>query len=276
MTRINPFSAWLELWRLTPDGPAFTTRFGSRLMPVLADGEPAMLKIAGGEEERQGGALMAWWAGEGAARVLARDDWVILLERATGERSLEAMARGGQDDEATAILCQVAAGLHAARAGPPPPSLVPLEIWFRQLGPAAATHGGVFLKSAAAARELLGDPREVVVLHGDFHHGNVLDAGARGWLAIDPKGLIGERGFEYANPFRNPDAQMALAKGRLRRQAAIVADRARLDPTRLMKWILAYAGLGAAWSLDSGHDDDARVGLAIAEIAAAELALTAG
>jgi streptomycin 6-kinase len=235
-----------------------------------------MLKIAGGEEERQGAALMAWYAGEGAARVLAHDDWVLLLERATGERSLEAMARGGQDDEATTILCQVAAGLHAPRAQAPPASLVPLPTWFRQLEPAAAAHGGAFVKSAVAARELLGSSRDVVVLHGDYHHGNVLDAGQRGWLAIDPKGLIGERGFEYANLFRNPDADSALSPVRMRRRAAIVAGQAGLDPTRLLKWVLAYAGLGAAWSLDSGHDEDAKVGLAIADIAAAELGLSSG
>ncbi len=272
----DPFQPWLERWRLTPDGAAFQTKFGSQLLPVLSAGQPAMLKIAGGEEERQGAALMAWYAGEGAARVLEHDDWVILLERAMGVRRLEAMAMGGQDDEATAILCQVAAGLHAPRSQPPPASLVPLPTWFRQLEPAASAHGGTFVKSAAAARELLADPRDVVVLHGDYHHGNVLDAGERGWLAIDPKGLIGERGFEYANLFRNPDGAIARAPGRLRRQAGIVADQAGLERTRLLKWILAYAGLGAAWSLDSGHDVDAKAGLAIAEIAAAELALISG
>ena len=272
----DPFRPWLDRWRLTPDGEAFATRFGSRLMPVIADGAPAMLKIAGGEEERNGAALMAWYAGEGAARVLAHDDWVLLLERAIGERSLGTMAQGGQDDEATTILCQVAAGLHAPRSQPPPASLVPLPTWFRQLEPAAAAHGGAFVKAAVAARELLGSSRDVVVLHGDYHHGNVLDAGERGWLAIDPKGLIGERGFEYANLFRNPDAESALSPARMRRRAAIVAELAGLDRTRLLKWVLAYAGLGAAWSYDSGHVEDARVGLAIAEIAAAELEISSG
>jgi streptomycin 6-kinase len=108
-----------------------------------------------------------------------------------------------------------------------------------------------------------------VVLHADLHHDNVLDGGTRGWLAIDPKGLVGERDFEFANLFRNPDAQIALSPGRLRRQARIVAAQARVDETRLLRWILAYAGLGAAWSLQSGHD--AGPGLAIAALAAAEL-----
>jgi streptomycin 6-kinase len=43
------------------------------------------------------------------------------------------------------------------------------------------------------ARELSANLSEVVVLHGDIHRGNVLDFGHRGWLASDPKGLVGER-----------------------------------------------------------------------------------
>src|SRR5262245_65939673 len=142
-----------------------------------------MLKIAREEEERRGGRLMAWWDGDGAARVLAHDDNAVLLERATGPRSLSAMAAGGQDDEATRILCAVAARLHAPRPNPPP-ELVPLSRWFELLAPAANALGGVFAQASEMAQKLLATPRDVVVLHGDIHHGNVLDAGERGWIAI--------------------------------------------------------------------------------------------
>ncbi len=268
----NPCTPWLERWALVVDGEGFTTRYGSHLLPVLKDGAPAMLKVAVGDEERQGGALMEWYAGEGAARVLAREDYALLMERVTGPRSLANMARSGQDDEATVALCQAAAGLHRPRAKTPPATLVPLARWFRALAPRAASDGGIFAKAHAASLPLLSAPQDIVVLHGDYHHDNVLDGGLRGWLAIDPKGLVGERGFEYANLFRNPTAEIALIPGRLRRQTTIVAREAQLDPVRLLQWILAYAGLGAAWSIQSGHDP--QPGLEIAEIAAAELTTT--
>jgi streptomycin 6-kinase len=226
-----------------------------------------MLKIAVNEEERRGAELMDWWGGIGAARVLAREGDAILLERLDGPRSLAAMARAGEDDEATRILCRTAVALHAPRPRPTPESLIPMDVWFRALWSAAHAHGGTFAVAAAAARDLLDHPQDPAVLHGDFHHDNVLDGGARGWLVIDPKGVLGERGFDYANLFRNPDAQLALAPGRLGRQAAIVAREASLDPRRLLAWIVAYAGLGAAWSLESGDPGDAAVGLAIAEAA---------
>ena len=266
---IASLQPWLERWRLKPDGQAFITPFGSSLMPVRANGEPAMLKVAANEEERRGAALMAWYDGDGAARVIAHEAEAILLERALGSGNLVEMARNGRDDEATVILCETAALLHEMRDTPPPASLVPLPVWFRALEPAAQRYGAIFAKANAAGRELFSEPRDIAVLHGDLHHGNVLDGGARGWLAIDPKGLIGERDFEYANLFRNPDIAISLAPGRMRRHVGITAEQADLDPQRLLTWILAYAGLGAAWSQDSGQDP--APGLAIAELAAAEL-----
>jgi streptomycin 6-kinase len=163
-----------------------------------------MLKLSHEQDERLGGVLMEWWGGEGAARVLAKDADALLLERATGTASLAELARQGQDDEACRILCAAAGALHAPR-NKPLPELIPLEHWFRDLEPAAASHGGILRRSLEAARLLLDDQREHVVLHGDLHHDNVLDFGQRGWLAIDPKRLLGERGFDFANIFTNPD-----------------------------------------------------------------------
>jgi streptomycin 6-kinase len=114
----------LARWDLVPDGEPITTP-SSLLLAVRHNGVPAMLKIAREDEERHGGALMAWWDGDGAAKVLARHGPALLLERATGARSLTEMVATGQDDEASCILCEVAARLHAPRAGSPP-ELVPL------------------------------------------------------------------------------------------------------------------------------------------------------
>ena len=262
------FDDHLARWGLTADGEPIATR-SSDLLPVRLAGMPAMLKIARETEERWGGLLMGWWGGDGAARVLAQEGDALLLERATGQGSLAETARCGRDDEASRIICAVAARLHAPRRCPPP-ELIPLPRWFEALEPAAAWHGGILSLAAATARELLAEPQEVVVLHGDIHHGNVLDFGARGWLAIDPKRLAGERGFDFANLFCNPDLLIATAPGRLARQASVVAEAAGLDRPRLLRWILAWAGLSAAWLLEDG--ETAKIPLAVAGLAAAELA----
>jgi streptomycin 6-kinase len=87
--------------------------------------------------------------------------------------------------------------------------------------------------------------------------------------------LIGERCFDYANLFCNPEAAIAIAPGRLVRQVGVVAEAANLERQRLLKWILAHAGLSAAWILGDGEWEPAKTALAVAELAAAELARTA-
>ncbi|ODT09050.1 MAG: 3'-kinase, partial [Kaistia sp. SCN 65-12] len=195
------------------------------------------------------------------------DDDALLMERADGPVSLAAMARDGADEAASRILCEVAARLHAPR-DTPPPELIPLETRFDALF-AAAGHGGLFAEAATVARALLDDPSDPRVLHGDLHHGNVLDAGPRGFLAIDPKRLHGERAFDFANIFCNPDADVALAPGRLARQLRVVAEAADLEPRRLLRWIAAHAGLSAAWHVEDGSDPALALGvgaLALAEL----------
>lgn len=264
---MSGFSHSLAHWNLTPDGEPITTPQAA-LLPVRFRGLPAMLKIAMEAEERFGSGLMVWWNGDGAARVYAQEGDALLMERAAGEKSLADLARSGHDDDACRVLCAVAARLHAPRSSPAP-AVVPLCDWFRELWPTAEKHGGIWAVCAETARELLATPQDESVLHGDLHHGNVLDFGTRGWLAIDPKRLGGERGFDYANLFLNPDGETALSPGRLARRADVVAEAAGLERTRLLRWVLAYAGLSAAWSLGVG--DAPEDALQIAEYAAAEL-----
>ncbi len=261
----------MRCWGLAPDGAAFETPFGSRLAPVRYGDSRAMLKIAGGPEERDGAAVMVWWGGDGAAPVLAHEAEALLLVRASDDGGLANLVRSGRDDQATAVLCAVADRLHAPRRKPIPPTVRPLDAWFRALWPAAEREGGLIGRAASTARGLLDAPRDIAVLHGDLHHGNVLDFGPAGWLAIDPKGLIGERGYDFANLFCNPWPE-ADDPDRLERRLDQVASASDLDRHRLRQWILAYAGLSAAWTLESGMPSDGPWrALRIAEMAAAGL-----
>ncbi len=119
------FEPYLALWNLIPDGTPITTRSGS-LLPVRRQGAPAMLKVATEAEEKWGGVLMTWWGGEGAARVLAHEGDALLMERAMGAASLIEMAHNGRDDEASRIICAVAARLHTPKDRPLP-ELIPLS-----------------------------------------------------------------------------------------------------------------------------------------------------
>ncbi|MFB6609799.1 aminoglycoside phosphotransferase family protein [Agromyces sp. NPDC056379] len=259
-------AAWLRRWHLRPDGDPMTTA-SSRLIPVrTSDGAPAMLKLAQVDEEERGAELLVALEGHGAANVLAHRDEALLLERATGTRDLVRMVAEGRDDEASRTICAAAGRIHGASAlvleRPDPPELVDLPTWFRELFAAADGLGAQHRRGADIAAALLDDPRDPVVLHGDLHHGNVLDFGERGWLAIDPKGLVGEAGFDYCNLLCNPSPERALRPGRLERQFGVVAEASGIERSRLAQWLVAWCALSSTWfALD---DDPGRAGSAAA------------
>ncbi|WP_046866639.1 APH(6)-I family aminoglycoside O-phosphotransferase [Microvirga massiliensis] len=256
---------FLEAWRLVPDGPLLTTR-SSWLVAVQHEGLPAMLKVARIPDEQSGYRLMTWWDGQGAAKVLASSADALLMERAESARNLAQMAWSGQDDEACRILCDTAVRLHTLRRDPLP-ELHPLDVWFQPLFQLAPEHAAL-APAADIARYLLASPYAVGPLHGDLHHENVLDFGERGWLAIDPHGLLGERTFDYANIFTNPDLSdpsrpLATLPGRLEARLDIVVSATGVEPARLLRWIVAWTGLSAAWFIDDGDDRGAAIDLTI-------------
>ena len=216
------------------------------------------------DEEHRGNSLMLWYDGNAVATVLRHAENALLMERAMGSCSLIEMSKSGGDDDASRIICSTVAKLHVQK-GPYPNELVPLDTWFKDLQPAAAKYCGVFVQYSEIASKLLSEPVDQVILHGDIHHGNILDFGTKGWLAIDPKGLFGERGFDYANLFCNPDVATATKPGRLVQQVKVVSAEAGLDPKRLLQWIAAWAGLSAAWSMDDAVS--AEPALTVAEMA---------
>lgn len=101
--------------------------------------------------------------------------------------------------------------------------------------------------------ELLDTMSVPVLLHGDLHHDNILAAERRPWLAIDPKGVVGEREYEVGAFMRNPlprllrDPQLART---LARRADQFADELGFDRKRILAWSFAQAVLAAWWAFE--------------------------
>jgi streptomycin 6-kinase len=256
----------LAAWGVTPSGPGLRTP-SSELMPGTCQGLPVMLKIAMVEEEARGAALLQWWGGRGAAPVLARDERVILMERATGTRDLAALAGSGQDAAATEILVRTTLALHNR----PAPTvqdgvrLVSLRDWFRDLL-ATDSDDPLLQRAADLAERLLSatTPEDIVVLHGDIHHGNVLDFGDR-WAVIDPKALIGHRAFDFSNILCNPTEPVALDNLAARLHA--ISRQVGIAPVMLAEWTIAWCGLSLAWaSSEAAPTWHARTARAVAEL----------
>ncbi|HUV32216.1 MAG TPA: aminoglycoside phosphotransferase family protein [Devosiaceae bacterium] len=221
---------------------------------------PAALKLfkPGRGEEIRGAILLAWYGGEGAARVYDADAEAVLMEWCDGPALASVVAAGG-DDEATETLAEVAAALHQTR-GEHPRAMIGLEDRFQalirgnpRLWPGAAHD--LFARAAGMAMSVLEGPGPKLPLHGDLHHHNVLKS-ARGWLAIDPKGLIGDPAYEVAPVFLNPWENRALCTDprRIGRLASTLSARLGFERGRVLRFAAAHAALSACWLLERGAE----------------------
>ncbi len=264
-------------WAVTDAIPIADTVTSRVYRVTLADGGSAVvkqLKPIGLEEELRGGDYLAWRGGIGAVRLLARDGGTFLLEDAGDVALLETLDKRG-DDWATDTLIDVLGMLHSPSAVPVPADLEPLHQRFHSLFRLAdsrsepdAARRSMIGEAAAEARVLLEDQHDVGPLHGDLHHENVLES-ARGWVAIDPKGLIGDRAYDAANLFYNPLGRddLRLDPRRIGGIAARFARRFGRERRTVLRYGFAHACLSASWHLEDGEtlraDESLRVAAAI-------------
>ncbi|WP_416361739.1 aminoglycoside phosphotransferase family protein [Mesorhizobium sp. AR02] len=256
------------------DAPAFPARwkisapeliaetFSSRIWKVRRqDGSPAVVKALKPfddvADELRGEHLLAWRRGEGAVRLLGRDGHSMLLEYA-GDTLLTRVLDEQGDNAATAIAAEVMARLLSPGKDPYPPELQPLRERFSSLFKKAKTDrddsdDSLYVEAATIAERLLENPHDIRPLHGDLHHDNILH-GPRGWLVIDPKGVLGDPGFDAANMFYNPLDRDALCLDPLRiaHMAEVFASTLGQSPAAILDHAIAYGCLSAAWH----HEDD--------------------
>ena len=243
-------------WSLTKSTPVAETAT-SWIFRVEQNGRNfaalKILKPLGAKDERRGSMLLNWYGGEGAATVFDMHGDTIFLEWLDGG-TLGDPVRAGKDDEGTIAIATVVASLHRPR-GDAPEGMVPLREWFRPLFDTDVrawphTARDLYARASGIALTLFDRPSAQIPLHGDLHHDNILSSD-RGWLAIDPKGLVGDPAYELANVFINPKGAGHLAADprRIAARADILADRLAYPRKRILGWAVAHAALSACWLL---------------------------
>jgi streptomycin 6-kinase len=248
----------LRRWSLIAESPPVGTASGCVVM-ARRGAERLVLKLPRAEDERGAWRVLAHYDGAGAVRIVDRaGEGAMLLERALPGDPLTARVLAGDDDGATAIVCAVAGRLHR-RA--PPQGFALIEDWGRGFQRHRASgRGGIpahlLDQGEAWFAKLAGSQGPRRLLHGDLHHDNILFDAARGWLAIDPKGVLGEPAYEFGAALRNPTEEVAryASPAILERRAGIIARESGCDVTRVLGWAFAQAVLSAVWSIEDGLD----------------------
>lgn len=215
-----------------------------------------ILKPATAAEERRGAQLLNWYGGEGAATIFDMHGDTIFMEWLDGG-TLGDPVRAGRDDEGAIAIAGVVAALHKPRPDAPE-DLQPLRARFQSLFEADIrawphTARDLYARASGIALHLFDRPSPAIPLHGDLHHDNILSSD-RGWLAIDPKGLLGDPAYEPAASFINPvdGLQIAADPRRIAARADILSARLGHARKRLLGWAAAHAALSAAWDLEAG------------------------
>ncbi len=265
---------YAQRWGLTLL-PAFPHLSYNYVAPaVRRHGSEAVLKLGVPHREaRSEMAALAFYGGSGCVQLLAADPdhAVLLLDRLRPGTTLQQLAHT-DDVQATAALADVMDALW--RPAPATHTMLTIDVWAAELAALRPHFGGdtgpfpAHLVDIAERlfAELPASSAAPVVLHSDLHHDNVLSVQGGRWLAIDPKGVVGEREFEvYAllrNPLGWPLAQPDPARV-LRRRIDQVADRLGLDRERMRLWSVAQCVLSAWWdysdSNPNGNQDDLRI-----------------
>jgi streptomycin 6-kinase len=238
------------------------------------DAQPVVLKIVKrrNDDEWNVGAVLDAFDGAGVVRVPEHVEGAALMERITPANPLVHLSLNGRDEEATEIIASV-----IERMSPRMPriSVPTAQDWARGFGRHQTSGSGQLSRSLVSRAQhvyesLCVSQRDPRLCHGDLQHYNILNDERRGWLAIDPKGVIAEREYEIGAALRNPVEQPALFTDRstLERRVDHFASRLRLDRKRILEWAFAQAVLSAIWEVeDGGNVDENHPGLMLARVA---------
>jgi streptomycin 6-kinase len=238
----------LRQWRVVVERTLETDR--SVLVYGTRDGAAVVLKVLKrrDEEWRSGDVLLAL-AGSGAVQVHEHMPGAVLLERLRPGTSLVAVAEY-DDDRATAVLADVIGRLNPDARIDGMPTVREWGAAFDRFldSGSDAIDGKVVVRARDDYRALCGSQSSVRLLHGDLHHENVVYDDSRGWVVIDPKGVVGELEYEIGAALRNPrhfgPARLAAA---MPPRIDFFAARLGLDRDRILRWASSQAVLTALW-----------------------------
>lgn len=235
----------LQRWSLVPDGPVMHGSVGI-VLPVRPS---AVVKVAfphpGNVHEPD---AFAAWNGRGAVRIYRRDDsrFAMLLERA--DRGT--LADVADHDHAVAVLGQLSQRLAVAAPAGLPRLRDQIDQWSSEILASGHPLPQRVLDAVIAGVRELDHPDTLV--HGDLYDANVLAGDREPWLAIDPKGCVGDPAYDAFTVLHSP--RLLFTTDHMR-WLHLYCEAAGIDRERARRWTLLRAVRSALWDRRHGGPD---------------------
>jgi len=208
-------------------------------------------------DEWNSGRMLDAFDGEGMTRVYEHVEGAMLLERLEPATSLSTLVVDGRDEEATDIVADVIGRIKLTEAPASTPTAKELARgfdWYRKTDDTQIPLR-LLNKAERLYNDLADSQTKTRLLHGDLQHYNILHDAKRGWLAIDPKGIVGELEYEIGASLRNPYDTPAIlsAPQVIERRIKQFASALKLDANRILGWGFSQAVLSAIWGVEDGY-----------------------
>jgi streptomycin 6-kinase len=249
-----------ERWALALGEPLPVGSLSYLAPATREDGTEAILKVGLLRDELvlEATALRAY-DGRGAVRLLEAtdEDGALLLERAVLGTPL---GHDTADEDAVRVAASVMRRLfRPAPAEQRFPSVADWATDLRNLrerfaGDTGPFPGEVVDAAERALADLCASAPQTTLLHGDLHHGNILRAEREAWLAVDPKGFVGEPACEVGPFLLNGLEGVADLGALLNRRVHQFAEELSLDADRIRAWGMVRAVLAGWWSIEDSGD----------------------
>jgi streptomycin 6-kinase len=221
----------------------------------LKGDNPIILKLGLDNEAlaREAFALKCF-AGCGAVKVLAKDEDLLLLERAVPGTSLKSYFPD-REQESIEIACNIMKKLHQANI-PQDHNCHHIKDWLTALDKDWNIPHEYLHKARKLRDQLLKTAEPDVLLHGDLHHDNILQNG-NDWLVIDPKGVIGEPAYEVAAFIRNPIPELLNhvdAPTIIHNRITQFSELLGIPAKRILDWFFVESVLSWIWNIQDNLD----------------------
>jgi streptomycin 6-kinase len=230
---------------------------------VCTDGGEAVLKIAlplNNPEIFNEARFLQMAQGSGAVKPFELDEKrrAILLERLTPGANLKEVCL----EEATKAV-EIAIPIMRGLLKEPPQDSVfrELDEWFNNFfekAPKTTFPLEFQNKAREFYKKLSSTSKQKYLLHGDLHHENILSATREPFLAIDPKAIVGEIGYEIAVFLNNHLWWLASdvnLKEKLDRAVRQFSESFEIEQRDLRKWAFAQIALSAWWTFDENGEN---------------------